>query len=253
MEAVTLTLDVLLLLFAVAVVAGCLDTLVGGGGLLCLPALVLAGLPPLYALGTNKLQGTMGTGTASLMMFKHGKVSWQEVRWWMLAAFIGSASGSLLVQFLDISALRRLIPLVLILVAVYFLLASFIARHLPPRTLSPLAYGSVVVPVIGLYDGMFGPGTGSFFSMTATALRQLPLLQATALAKALNFATNFASLLVFVLAGHFVWQAGVVMMIGQIIGAYFGSHILFKINPLWLRSLIVLMCLAMLGRYWLTG
>ena len=253
METVVLSADMLLLLLVVAVVAGCLDTLVGGGGLLCLPALVLAGLPPLVALGTNKLQGTVGTATASLMMFKHGKAKWQEVRWLMLSAFIGSASGSVLVQFLDVSALRRLIPVVLIVVALYFLLSSVIAKHLPAVTIGSARFGCTAVPVIGLYDGMFGPGTGSFFSMSATALRQLPLLQATALAKTLNFATNFASLLVFVLAGHFVWQAGLVMMIGQMTGAYFGSHLLFRINPVWLKSLIVLMCVAMLVRYWLTG
>ena len=93
----TLTPETLALLFLVALCAGCLDTLVGGGGLLVLPALIMVGIPPLQALGTNKLQGTMGTATATLMMLRHRKVSWPEVRGLMLAAFIGSALGSLLV------------------------------------------------------------------------------------------------------------------------------------------------------------
>jgi uncharacterized membrane protein YfcA len=250
MENLILTPELLLLLFTVALLAGCLDTLVGGGGLLCLPALVLAGMPPLYALGTNKLQGTIGTATASFMMLRHGKVRLADAKYLMLAAFSGAALGSLLVQILDADFLRFMIPLVLILVGGYFLASGYLVKHLPAVVLSPKWYGRLVVPLIGGYDGMFGPGTGSFFSMSAAALRGLPLLDATALAKTLNFATNFASLLVFVSAGKFVWQAGLCMMIGQMLGAYAGSHILFRINPLFLRALIVLICLAMLVRYY---
>ncbi|HTR00390.1 MAG TPA: TSUP family transporter [Candidatus Acidoferrum sp.] len=253
MELIHLSGELLALLFVVAVVAGCLDTLVGGGGLICLPALVMVGLPPLYALGTNKLQGTMGTATASFMMLKHGKVTWSDARVLMLWAFAGSALGSIVVQFLDVTQLRVAIPLVLVVVAGYFLLSGWLAEHLPPVRLAPGYYQRTVVPAIGFYDGMFGPGTGSFFSMSAVALRGLPVLAATALAKTLNFATNFASLLVFVVSGHFVWQAGLVMMAGQMIGAFIGSHILFRINPLLLKALIVLICLAMLGRYFITG
>ena len=98
--------DVLLLLLLISLVAGCLDTLAGGGGLLTLPALILAGLPPIQALATNKLQGSMGTATASLMMLRHRRVAWRDVRWLMLAAFIGAACGSALVQMLDMARLE---------------------------------------------------------------------------------------------------------------------------------------------------
>lgn len=249
MEALILTPELLLILLGVAMVAGCLDTLVGGGGLIVLPALVLAGIPPLQALGTNKMQGTVGTATASAMMLRHGKVRWTEVRLLMAWAFGGSALGSLIVQVVDTSFLRFMIPLVLVVVATYFLLQGSLLQRLRPITMAPGTFGRGVVPAIGLYDGMFGPGTGSFFSLAGVALRAQSLLQATAAAKILNFATNFASLLVFVLAGNFVWQAALVMMLGQALGAWAGSHILFKINPLYLRALIVLMCVGMLVRY----
>jgi uncharacterized protein len=249
MAALNLTPELLMLLFMVALCAGCLDTLVGGGGLIVLPALVLAGIPPLQALGTNKLQGTMGTATASWMMLKHGKVSWPQVKPLMLVAFVGSALGSLLVQFVNTDFLRFMIPLVLVVVAAYFLLSGTLLQQWQPAAISEGRFKHLVVPLIGLYDGMFGPGTGSFFSLVGVALRRQPLLQATAVAKTLNFATNFASLLVFVGAGNFLWQAGVCMMAGQALGAWAGSHILFKINPLYLKSLIVLICLAMLARY----
>ena len=244
-----LTPELLALLFAVALLAGCLDTLVGGGGLICLPALVLAGIPPLQALGTNKLQGTIGTATASIMMLKHRKIRLVDARFLMIAAFIGAGLGSLVVQTLDTTFLRFMIPAVLVLVGGYFLASGYMFKHMPTQVLSPAWYGRLVVPLIGLYDGMFGPGTGSFFSMSAVALRGLPLLPATALAKTLDFATNFASLLIFVSAGNYVWQAGLSMMLGQLLGAYAGSNILFKINTLYLKALIVLICLAMLGRY----
>lgn len=253
MENLILSPGLLLVLFAVALLAGCLDTLVGGGGLLCLPALVLAGMPPLLALGTNKLQGTVGTATASFMMLRHLKVRLADAKYLMLVAFFGAASGSLLVQRLDTAFLRFMIPLVLVLVAGYFLASGLLVKHLPTLVLPSRWYGRLVVPLIGGYDGMFGPGTGSFFAMSAVALRGLPLLEATALAKTLNFATNFASLLVFVSAGQYVWQAGLIMMTGQMLGAYAGSHILFRINPLYLRALIVLICLAMLVRFYFSA
>lgn len=247
------TPEILGLLLLVALCAGCLDTLVGGGGLLVLPALIMVGIPPLQALGTNKLQGTMGTATASFMMLRHGKVAWHEVRKLMLMAFIGSACGSLIIQFVDTGFLEFMIPVVLVVVAAYFLLSGSIMKHRGAAQVRPAVFCNAVVPAIGLYDGLLGPGTGSFFSLAGVALRAQPLLQATATAKTLNFATNFASLLVFLGAGNFIWQAGLVMMAGQVLGAYAGSHILFKINPLYLRSLIVLMCLAMLARYFLTN
>lgn len=249
MENVIVGPELLLLLFGVALVAGCLDTLVGGGGLIVLPALVLAGIPPLHALGTNKLQGTVGTATASFMMLKHGKVRWAEVRPLMLIAFAGAALGSGLVQIVDTAFLRFMIPLVLVLVAAYFLLSGTLFKQLQPTCIDAKLYRSTVVPGIGFYDGMFGPGTGSFFALAGVALQARPLLDATAVAKTLNFSTNFASLLVFVVVGNFVWQAALAMMLGQAMGAWAGSHILFRINPLYLRVLIVLMCLAMLVRY----
>ena len=252
METVILTPELLLMLFAVALVAGCLDTLVGGGGLIVLPALVLAGIPPLLALGTNKMQGTMGTATASFMMLKHGKVKRPQVKWLMLMGFLGSGFGSLLIQVVNTDFLRFMIPVVLIAVAGYFLLSGTLLKQLKPIQISEGRFRRLVVPLIGLYDGMFGPGAGSFFSLAGVALRAQSLLQATAVAKTLNFSTNFASLLVFVAAGNFIWQAGLCMMAGQALGAWAGSHILFKINPLYLRVLIVLICMAMLARYLLT-
>lgn len=249
MENLVLAPELLLVLFLVALVAGCVDTLAGGGGLIVLPALILAGLPPLQALGTNKLQGSMGTFTATLMMLRHRRVQWPSVRLLMLMAFIGSATGSIVLQFIDTGFLRFVIPVVLVCIAVYFLFAGRLLEAGTRAILSEPLYRNAVIPGIGCYDGMFGPGTGSFFALAGVALQGKSLLDATAVAKTLNFATNAASLLVFLAAGKIVWVVGFVMMAGQAAGAWLGAHILFRINPQYLRAVIVFICLAMLARY----
>jgi len=240
--------EVLLALAAIALLAGALDTLAGGGGLITLPALLLAGVPPVQALGTNKLQSSFGTGMATYQVIWRRRVHWLNVRRPMLWAFGGSALGAVAVQFLDAERLNVVIPVVLALVAAYFL---FVPRsHHPP--LAPrvpgAVYGRVVVPAIGAYDGAFGPGTGSLFALSGVALRALPMVQSTAVAKTLNFATNFAALLVFLVAGKIVWIVGGVMIVGQLVGAYIGSHLLLRANPFVLRVLIVVVSLAMLAR-----
>ena len=251
MEIANLPLDVLAFLFAAAFLAGFLDTLAGGGGLIVLPALIISGIPPLLALGTNKLQGTMGTATASLMMLRSRKVFWHEVRKPMLFAFIGSAFGTIAVQFVDTGILVFIIPCVLLLIAVYFIVSPFIrSTHVGAR-IPREKYQRYVVPAIGWYDGMFGPGTGSFFALAGVSLRGKNIIDATATAKTFNFATNIGSLCVFLLVGKVMWSVGLVMMVGQVAGAWVGSKSLLTIHPTLLRILVVIMCLAMLLKYML--
>ena len=242
------TWQVLLLLAIVALLAGCLDTLAGGGGLLTVPALLLAGVPPLQALATNKLQAPAGTGMATYQVIRRHGVRWAEVRWPMLWAFVGSAVGTIAILFVPTDALTIVIPVVLALMAAYFL---FVPRsHEPPAEprMGEKAHDMAVVPAIGFYDGAFGPGTGSLYALSGVALRALPLRRSTAVAKTLNFATNVASLIVFVIAGKVVWLVGGVMIVGQLIGAYIGSHILLRVHPMVLRVLIVVVSLTMLWR-----
>ncbi|MDD3147155.1 MAG: TSUP family transporter [Candidatus Riflebacteria bacterium] len=241
-------METLILLFAAALVAGFVDTLAGGGGLITIPALVLSGMPPHFALGTNKLQSSIGSGTATFMMFKKGRVGWQHVRFLMLAAFCGSLLGTIAVQFINPGVLDFIIPGVLIVIAIYFLFAPPL-HETGISKVSETSYRHFMVPVIGWYDGMFGPGTGSFFALAGVSLRGHGLIDATAIAKTLNFATNIASLLIFLIAGKVVWLAGLAMMVGQFVGAYCGSLCLLRINPKYLRVLVVTMCLAMLARY----
>ena len=242
--------ETLLFLFFAAAVAGFMDTLAGGGGLITIPALVVSGVPPLAALGTNKLQSSFGSGTSSFLLFKRKKIHWQELRPMMIAAFLGSVLGTVIVQFIDAKVLGFMIPLVLIIIAAYFITAPYLKLESTEPRMSAGLYRKTAVPAIGVYDGMFGPGTGSFLAVAGVSLRGLELINATAIAKPLNFATNIASLIVFIFAGQIMWLAGFTMIIGQILGAWMGSHYLFKVNPKVLRILIVTICLIMLGQYW---
>jgi hypothetical protein len=251
MDIANFSIEILTFLFFVGVVAGFLDTLVGGGGLLAVPALLLSGIPPIYVLGTNKFQGSMGTGIATFLLFKKKKLDWNSVKNLMFASFIGSIVGGVIIQFVDTQFLSFVIPIVLVFIAIYFIVSpkpkSTVGNSKPNKKFELFA-----VPVVGFYDGMFGPGAGSFFAMTGVMLKKLEIIQATILAKPLNFASNIAGFIVFFSFGHIAFLIGILMMMGQMIGAFFGTHYLLKANPLIIRFLIVIISISMLIKYMLS-
>ena len=248
MDIANFSIEILTFLFFVGVVAGFLDTLVGGGGLLAVPALLLSGIPPIYVLGTNKFQGSMGTGIATFLLFRKKKLDWNSVKNLMFASFIGSIVGGVIIQFVDTQFLSFVIPIVLVFIAIYFIVSpkpkSTVGNSKPNKKFELFA-----VPVVGFYDGMFGPGAGSFFAMTGVMLKKLEIIQATILAKPLNFASNIAGFIVFFSFGHIAFLIGILMMMGQMIGAFFGTHYLLKANPLIIRFLIVIISISMLIKY----
>ena len=251
MDIANFSIEILTFLFCVGVVAGFLDTLVGGGGLLAVPALLLSGIPPIYVLGTNKFQGSMGTGLATFLLFKKKKLDWNSVKNLMFASFIGSIVGGVIIQFFDTQFLSFVIPIVLVFIAIYFIISpkpKSITNNPKPNKKFEL----YAVPVVGFYDGMFGPGAGSFFAMTGVMIKKLEIIQATILAKPLNFASNIAGFIVFFSFGHIAFLIGLLMMIGQMIGAFFGTHYLLKANPLIIRLLIVIISISMLIKYTLS-
>ena len=251
MDIANFSIEILTFLFFVGVVAGFLDTLVGGGGLLAVPALLLSGIPPIYVLGTNKFQGSMGTGIATFLLFRKKKLDWNSVKSLMFASFIGSILGGVIIQFVDTQFLSFVIPIVLVFIAIYFIISpkpkSTVGNSKPNKKFELFA-----VPVVGFYDGMFGPGAGSFFAMTGVMLKKLEIIQATILAKPLNFASNIAGFIVFFSFGHIAFLIGLLMMMGQMIGAFFGTHYLLKANPLIIRFLIVIISISMLIKYMLS-
>lgn len=134
-------------------------------------------------------------------------------------------------------------------VAMYFLFAPEVGQAKRKARLGDGAYCLTAAPAIGFYDGLFGPGTGTFFCMTGVSLRGQDLISATATAKLLNFASNAASLAMFLAGGNIIWLAGAVMGAGQVIGAYAGAHVVIRSDPRKIKPVIVAVCFAMLGRW----
>ncbi len=139
--------------------------------MISIPPLILSGIPSLAALGTNKLQGSVGTATATYMMIKNKKVRWHEVKHLMLSAFMGSATGTVIVQFINTDILSFVIPMVLLIMAIYFLTPPALTNTQSEPDLAYSKYKNVVIPLIGGYDGMFGSGAGSFFMLAGVTCR----------------------------------------------------------------------------------
>jgi uncharacterized protein len=248
------SLDHLAMLFLAAVVAGFIDAIAGGGGLITLPALLLAQIPPLNALATNKLQGSFGTLTSSLTMLRKGKVRFAEIRVLFLSSLIGSSLGAVLLLVIDPKSLDLVVPLVLTAIALYFGFQRKAGETETPARISARLYQNAVVPAIGFYDGVFGPGSGSIFSASAVFFRGQTLVKATATAKILNFSANIASLVVFVCGRKVLWTFGAVMIAGNMLGAHLGAVAAIGGGARLIRPMIVVVCLAMLARYgWQRG
>lgn len=247
MEVVNPSLITIAMLVLAAFGAGYIDTLVGGGGLITIPALMLAGVPPIYALGTNKLQAVAGSGTATVTMLSSGRVKFKDVRGLMIIAFLGSVVGAIAVQFLDVKVLNIVIPAVIMFIGVYFVFAPSTSLVETAPKISSNRYATTAIPVIGAYDGMFGPGTGSFFVWAGVSLRGQAIVYSTMVAKTLNFSTNLAALGVFIFYGKVFWTLGALMMIGQVFGARLGARSLMTIDPSLLRYLVIAVCFAILA------
>ena len=246
MELINYSTEMLVFLFAIGGLAGFLNTLGGCGGLLTIPALLMSGISPIFALGTHKLQTTVGVGSATLLLLKKKKFDWREIRPIVITAFLGAMVGALIVQYIDTAILSIIIPIVLVITGIYFIAQPKLRKFKTSRVLS---YRDVVVPAIGFYDGMFGPGTGSFFVMATTVYKRIGLITASIIAKPLNFSTNIASVIVFVSYGNIVWELALLMMISQIIGSILGAYYLIKANPAVIRVLIVVVSFAMMIKY----
>jgi uncharacterized protein len=237
--------EILSLLFLVAFIAGTIDTIAGGGGLLTIPALLWAGLPPIAALATNKLQSVFGTFTASYYFVKKGMVDLRQMKFMIFCAFTGSLIGSFSVTQIEPSILENIIPILLIAIGIYFLLSKNIGTIEKHKLISTTFFAFSFVLLIGFYDGFFGPGTGSFFTIAFIYLLGYTISNATAQTKVLNFMTNFGSLVFFAFYGELFIVIGLAMGAGQILGALLGAKLVMLKGQKLIRPLIVLISFGM--------
>jgi uncharacterized membrane protein YfcA len=243
-----LELSTLLVLSLCSIIAGFIDSIAGGGGLLTIPALLSVGIPPAQALATNKLQSSFGSFSASFYFLRRGYIDLKLIRNAILFTFIGSACGTLLVQQIDPSSLKQAIPFMLIGFALYFIFSPHIGDEDRQQRMSFFLFSLLVGLVVGFYDGFFGPGTGSFLAISFVALAGFNLAKATAYSKLLNFTSNIASLIFFMLGGKILWQVGLIMGVGQFIGARLGSKMVVSKGSKIIRPLLVVMSLVMSAR-----
>lgn len=247
------TQTVLVLMLA-AFLAGFVDSIAGGGGLITIPVLLLAGLDPVQALATNKLQGTFGSGTAALAYARAGQVDLRRQMGMAVIAALAGAAGSILAHLIPAAAFRALMPVLLIAVAAFFALRRGLSDDDRARRLSPAAFAVTLVPVVALYDGLFGPGTGSFYMMGFVLLAGQGLLRATAHTKFLNLASNLGSLLVFAGSGTILWGTGLAMALGQMAGATLGARVAMRVGARVIRPLLIVtsgaMALRLVWQVW---
>lgn len=240
-----LSVELLSILFVVATAAGFIDAMAGGGGLLTLPALLAAGVPPTQALATNKLQSSFGSFSASWYFVRNGIVSLKEMRLAIACTFVGSAVGAEAVQYIDAGVLTSLVPLLLVAISIYFLLMPKTKQSEGKAKISEALFAFSVGGGVGFYDGFFGPGTGSIFTVCFVALGHFSLVEATARTKVLNFTSNIAALLFFILAGLPIWELGLVMAVGGFIGARLGAKVVVTKGQKWIRPLVITMSMLM--------
>lgn len=231
--------DVIALLTLCAALAGFVDAIAGGGGLLTLPALLLAGLPPAQAVATNKLQGTFGVAASSFSYWRAGALHPCELLFPVLATALGAGLGAFAVTQIDPGFLRPVMPFALLAAAAYFALAPYLRDYAPRTALTPAAFALGLAAPIGFYDGIFGPGAGSLYTLAFVAFAGAGLLAATARAKVLNFTSNIVSLCLFLIAGQVNLAVGLPMALGQAAGALAGSHVALRHGAAIIRPLLV--------------
>lgn len=233
------SMQIAVLLIAAAFLAGFVDAIAGGGGLITLPVLLLAGASPVEALATNKLQGTFGSGTAALAYARAGQVRLRAQAGMAGIAAAAGATGALLAHLVPVEVLRLIMPGVLVAVAVFFAVKPGLTDAARTERLRPAVFAVTLVPAVAAYDGFFGPGTGSFYMIGFVMLAGFGVLKATAHTKLLNFASNLGSLVVFAGSGGVWWAMGFAMALAQIGGAALGARVAVRVGARLIKPLLV--------------
>ncbi|MDB6182826.1 TSUP family transporter [Paracoccus fistulariae] len=240
-----LTTEIFLILIAAGFLAGFVDAIAGGGGLITVPVLMLTGIPPVQALATNKVQGIFGAATAAISYARRGLVDIRKQ--WRSAVIAGLAGmiGAILVSYLPTDGLRLILPVILIGIALFFALKPGLNDLDRVQRISPALFAATVVPLVGFYDGLLGPGAGSFYMIGFVTLAGYGVLKATAHTKLLNFASNLGGLLAFSVVATPLWTVGLAMGVAQIFGAMLGARLAARIGARLIKPLLVVTSTAL--------
>ena len=243
----------LLTLGAGAFLAGLVDSIVGGGGLIQIPLLfgALPAAPPATLFGTNKLSAVFGTSIAAWRFGRRIAVPWRTALPAAGAAFAASFGGALTVTLIPKEILRPLVLVLLMVVTGYTLLRKDFGLADGGRTRRPrdLPLATTLGAIIGFYDGFFGPGAGSFLLFLFVRFFALDFLRASAAAKIVNAATNFAALLYFVPSGSVIWRLGLTMAVMNIGGSLLGSQLALNRGTRFVRKVFLMVAVLLIGRF----
>lgn len=226
--------------------AAMVDSIAGGGGIISLPAYLLAGVPTHIALGTNKFSSTAGSFTSSLKFIKSGKVNFTIIKYLIPFTLIGSVLGVNTVLKLDQKYLSTLVLVLIVFVGFYTLFSKNIGLedNLKPKTSSRLFMGILLAFSLGFYDGFFGPGAGSFLIFGLINIFGFNFIKASGNAKVLNFVSNISALVMFAFRGQIYYLVGLPVAIFMVAGAHVGTHLALKNGAKLIKPIFVTMSLA---------
>ncbi|MBU0991037.1 MAG: TSUP family transporter [Proteobacteria bacterium] len=243
-----LTYEIGLLLFFSGVFAGFIDSIAGGGGLISLPVLLSLGINPQVALGTNKLQATFGVCTAAINFTRKGNVILKECGLGILTTFIGAVTGSFIIQQLDPQFLGRLVPFLLLFVFLYMAFSRKLGYVDRKAKINTSVYYIIFGVLLGFYDGFFGPGTGMFWAASLLFFLGHTFTKAVGVTKIMNFTSNLVALSVFTLSGNVDIRIGVIMAVGQVIGANSGSRMAIRKGAGFIRPVFLFIVLVTIAQ-----
>lgn len=243
--------SMMIMLGLIAFSAGFIDAVAGGGGMLTVPALLSLGLPPHIALGTNKLAATFASSTAAWTYYRKQLFSPAFWRASFIATFIGAIIGTLVVNIISTGWLEKGLPLVILAVAVYT-----IWHPHPKGDCSKLPTPSKLLTKkqwlqggsLGFYDGLVGPGTGAFWTVSSMAMYRLDILRASGLAKAMNFTSNITSLVTFAILGQINYALGLTMGVCIMLGAFIGAHSAIRFGAKFIRPVFITVVVILAGK-----
>jgi len=233
-----------------SLLAGFVDAIVGGGGLILVPALFAAypSAHPATLFGSNKSASVWGTALATYQYSQRVPMRWNVLLLGATAGFCASFGGAWLVTIISPEFLRKVLPFVLAAVLAYTLAKKELGREHAPRFSgrTEVLLASIIGAVVGFYDGFFGPGTGSFFVFLFVRLLGYDFLNASACAKLLNTATNLSAMILFAAKGHIWWQVGLTMAVCNVAGSYAGTHLALKHGAGFVRGVFIAVVSALI-------
>jgi uncharacterized membrane protein YfcA len=243
------TFDMLLLVIAGGFLAAFIDSVVGGGGMISLPVLLMTGMPAHLALGTNKLGSTLGSLTSTISFMRSGKIDLKLVGGLFPLTLLGAAAGTFILQIIPSTSLKPLVVVLLIAVTIYTFFRKSWGDVTTYKKLSAKSgvYMVLAALLLGGYDGFFGPGTGSFLIFVFLILG-FDFVNAAGNAKVLNFGSNIASLTTFILFDSVNYQLGLTMGAAMVVGSLIGSQVAIRQGARYVRPLFIGVSLLMIGK-----